>query len=193
MRKQTLKSLRKFISLILRHDPNSFGVVLTKDGYADLKDLLEVVRRNPRFRKISKDEVLYVIKNDEKGRFEIKQMGDKILVRALYGHSKNLDVQIDYQLADKEEVRYLYHGTQEENLDSILSEGLKPRGRKYVHLSTTIKDAEVVAKRRQGRPVILIVDAKKMIENGYKIYKATRRVYLTDYVPPKYIVKVLKR
>ena len=40
-----LVALSKFMSLILRHEPEKFGVVLDAEGYTPLAELLEAIRR----------------------------------------------------------------------------------------------------------------------------------------------------
>ena len=61
----------------------------------------------------------------------------------------------------------LYHGTVERFLASILVEGLKKGKRHHVHLSKDMDTARKVGARR-GKPVILLVNAKKMHGAGYK-------------------------
>ncbi len=54
-----------------------------------------------------------------------------------------------------------------------------------VHLSSSIEDAAAVGECR--RPVILAVDARKALEEGVEIYKASSRVYVVRHIPPKFI------
>ncbi|MGL5068059.1 MAG: RNA 2'-phosphotransferase [Sarcina sp.] len=80
----------------------------------------------------------------------------------------------------------LYHGTAERFLDSILEEGLTPRGRLYVHLSDNVITAKSVG-QRHGKVVILSIDTKKLVEDGFKFYISKNKVYLTEKVLPKYL------
>ena len=187
-----LKSLSKLLTLILRHKPYDFGVKLSIDGFASIKELVEAIRRIPRFSWASEKDIIRVARTDEKNRFELKKMEGEIYIRARYGHSRDLNIRIEYPVVRVGEIRYLYHGTQKENLGSILREGIKAMDRKYVHLSASIKDALEVAKRKRGKHVVLVVDADRMLRDGIKIYRATTRTFLVDYVPPKYIVKSLE-
>ena len=63
--------------------------------------------------------------------------------------------------------------------------------RREVHLSETVEDAIEVGKRYSEKPVILTINAKNMINDGYEIRKKGK-VYTTDFVPPKYI-SILKK
>jgi len=55
----------------------------------------------------------------------------------------------------------LYHRTSKDAAKLILSEGLKPIQRRYVHLSTDKYSAFVVGKRKELEPVILSIAARK--------------------------------
>ena len=186
------RSLGKLLTLILRHEPHKFGIELSGDGYAPLSKLVVAIRNLPRFSWVTSKDILHVVKTDDKHRFELKTEKGEIFIRARYGHSKNLNIRIEYPLVKAGEIKYLYHGTQKERLNAIMREGLKPMDRKYVHLSATIRDALEVAKRRKGKHIVLVVDAERMIRDGIKIYRATQRTFLVDYVPPSYIVKALE-
>lgn len=80
----------------------------------------------------------------------------------------------------------LYHGTGEQSLASILEQGINKGNRLYVHLSETIESAVNVGKRH-GNPVVLVIDAKRMVEDGYNFFLSRNGVWLTDYVDAKYI------
>ena len=53
------------------------------------------------------------------------------------------------------------------------------------------KDEETAVKvgSRHGKPVIYIVKAKQMYEDGYKFYISANGVWLTKEVPVKYLEK----
>ena len=80
----------------------------------------------------------------------------------------------------------LYHGTPEKFLDSILTEGLKKMRRHHVHLH---EDAQLASKvgARRGRPVVLVIDAKSMHEQGIQFYCTENKVWLVNHVPPEYL------
>ena len=121
-----------------------------------------------------------IVQEDAKGRFEFSD--DGLSVRALYGHS----IDVDLELIPSLPPAILYHGTAVKYIERIIKEGLKPRKRNYVHLSETTDMAQQVGVRH-GVPIVLSVDTKSMVEDGYKFYKAQRCVWLVDNVPSKYI------
>ena len=121
-----------------------------------------------------------IVYEDTKGRFEFSE--DKSSVRALYGHS--IDVNLGLEPTTPPPV--LYHGTAEKYIDSIMKEGLRPRKRNFVHLSETMDMAKQVG-TRHGSPVVLSIDIEAMIRAGYKFYKAQNGIWLTGDIPSKFL------
>ncbi|MEX0568044.1 MAG: RNA 2'-phosphotransferase [Candidatus Njordarchaeota archaeon] len=185
-------SLSKLLSLILRHTPEKFNIKMREDGFVDMEELVKNIKKLERFSWVSTSDIMDLAKKDKKGRFEIQQENERLLIRARYGHNKNLRINITYPEAKPGDIKFLYHGTTVDKIESIQKGGIKPMDRQYVHLSTTLSDAIEVAKRRKSIPAIVVVDAEKMITEGLKIYRATNRVYLTKYVSPRFIIKIIK-
>ena len=120
-----------------------------------------------------------IVESDNKGRFEFAE--DKSSVRALYGHSINVDLGLEPTIPPL----VLYHGTAEKYIDSIMKDGLRRRKRNFVHLSETIDMAKQVG-ARHGSPVVLSIDTEAMIRAGYKFYKAQNGIWLTGDILPKF-------
>ncbi|WP_290899120.1 RNA 2'-phosphotransferase [Ferroglobus sp.] len=170
------EAISKFLSGILRHFPDSFGIKLDKSGFADLEDVVRVLKERYG---VGKREIEAIVLFDKKGRFEIKDGK----IRARYGHS----VKVDYKWSEGGKIPdKLYHGTKPENVKSILKIGLLPMKRNEVHLSESIEDAIEVGKRYCRNPVVLEIDAKRMLEDRFEIRKKGK-VYTADFVPSKYI------
>ena len=100
------------------------------------------------------------------------------------GHS----VEVDLQLEEREPPEFLYHGTVERFLPSILKEGLVRGKRHHVHLSKDVETARKVGARR-GKPVILTADAGRMHKEGHTILLSANGVWLTDSVAPAYLTR----
>lgn len=92
-------------------------------------------------------------------------------------------------MEEKQPPQFLYHGTADRFLDSIIREGLKPMSRLYVHLS---KDEETAVKvgKRHGKPVVLKISSEEMYHDGKKFYLSQNGVWLTKYIEKKYIEMV---
>ena len=165
------------MSYLLRHNPENLK--MDERGFVSLDELFQKVRE--RFH-VDKELIFDIVEKSERKRFEI--VDGKI--RALYGHS----VPVRLGLREDKDVKVLYHGTTREAASRILREGLKRMKRRWVHLSPTIEIATRVGLRRTNKPVILEIDAEKARRKGIKFYKATDKVYLTEYVSPEYIKRV---
>ncbi|RLI85064.1 MAG: RNA 2'-phosphotransferase [Archaeoglobales archaeon] len=141
---------------MLRHFPSKFGLEVDRYGWANLKDVVEILKRRYG---VGRDVLELIVESDPKLRFEIK--GEKI--RARYGHS--IDVEVDWSESD-EVPKILYHGTNPKNLRSILREGLKPMKRREVHLSDSLIDALEVGKRHHPNPIVLVIDTECLSRFG---------------------------
>jgi len=175
------KKLSKIISQALRHTPIEYNLILDNKGWVEINDLLiSLKNKSSEWDNINIKDLEYLIESSEKKRHEI--IGSKI--RAIYGHS----TKGFFHKENSTPPDILYHGTSEVNLKNILKEGLKPMERQYVHLSSVIKEAFIVGKRKSETPVILMVDAKLANNNGYEFYVGNDKIWLAKYVPSEYIV-----
>lgn len=169
--------LSVFLSLVLRHKPDAAGISVDEHGWADVDELLEGMNHTGRV--IDFSTLKEIVRTDEKGRYSFNE--DKTLIRANQGHSIPVDVELEEQIPPD----VLFHGTAVRFLNSIEQQGIKSMSRLYVHLSKDIETAVKVGKRH-GKPVVLYIDAKKMREDGEKFYLSANKVWLTEYVAPKY-------
>ncbi len=163
----------KFLSLILRHDPARFNVMLDDNGFADVTQVLAVTG-------LTKSELYCVVANNDKQRFSFSS--DKQKIRAVQGHS----IKVDLQLTEKIPPETLFHGTAKQNVHSIVSNGINKGERNYVHLSADVGTAQKVG-QRHGEPVVLIILAGAMQRAGYRFYQSENGIWLTEKIPPKFI------
>jgi putative RNA 2'-phosphotransferase len=73
-------------------------------------------------------------------------------------------------------------------LPSIRATGLNRGGRHHVHLSPDTDTAHRVGARRGGPVVVLAVDTAAMARDGHVFYRSDNGVWLTDSVPPEYLL-----
>jgi putative RNA 2'-phosphotransferase len=173
-----LVRISKYLSKHLRHEPERLGLRLEPGGWVQVDDLLAACAAD--HFSITRDELIEVVQQNDKQRFSFDP--SKTRIRANQGHS----TPVDLQLEPVPPPDILYHGTPAGSVDVILHEGLKKMARHDVHLSATAASAETVGRRR-GRPVVLVVDAAAMSRDGHVFYCSANGVWLTDYVPPKYL------
>jgi len=175
--KMNQKETSKFISLILRHKPETIGISLDEHGWANVDELIAGVSKT---HPINMDILEQIVAEDEKQRYSFNE--DKTLIRANQGHS----IPVDVELEEKEPPEILFHGTGEKYVDSINKSGLIPKSRLYVHLSSNEETAYKVG-TRHGKPVIYKVRSKEMYQDGYKFFCSVNGVWLTKAVPVRYI------
>ena len=177
-----LKETSKFISLILRHKPETIGISLDEHGWADVRSLTEGINASGNHH-LDADLLEEIVRTDEKQRYSFND--DHTLIRANQGHS----IPVDVELEEKTPPAVLYHGTGEKYTASIDSTGLIPKNRLYVHLSSDVETAKKVGSRH-GKPGIYIVDCAAMAADGYKFYLSANNVWLTKEVPVKFLKKL---
>lgn len=170
--------LSRYLSYLLRHNPSSLELTLDSDGFARLDDLVSALQTQVQWGWVTRNEILSVLRYGEKKRFEI--LGDKI--RALYGHTLQRKLQHEPVVPPET----LYHGTSRKSVQSILSGGILPMRRQYVHLSSSVAEARTVGLRRDEKPVVLRVLAGEAHKSGVKFFRA-ESLFLSEPMPPKFI------
>ena len=179
MNEKEIKRISKFLSLLLRHQPETIGLSLDENGWADVEELINKSKKRRMYFSLSDLEIV-VVEND-KQRFSFNE--DKSKIRANQGHSiKNIN--LEFEAIEPPE--NLYHGTVEKFLESIKANGLQKMSRQHVHLSEDLITATKVGSRR-GKPIILVINSGLMFCEGYEFYKSKNGVWLTDQVPSKFI------
>lgn len=173
-----LLTVSKFLSLVLRHKPETIGIQLDENGWADVEVLIEKAGIYGMF--FDRELLKEVVTTNSKKRFAFNSSMNKI--RASQGHSITVDLGYSHQKPPE----ILYHGTGEQSIPSILSTGLEKRSRQHVHLSTDMGTAMKVG-QRHGRPFIFKVLAGQMYTDDFVFYLSDNGIWLTDHVPTKYL------
>lgn len=172
------KNTSKFLSLILRHSPQTIGLQLDENGWAHVDEL--ILKSAKHHQHFTKQELEEIVAQNDKQRFAFNEGHTKI--RANQGHS----IEVELNLAEKQPPEYLYHGTVAKFLDSIKKEGLQKMSRQHVHLSEDENIAHKVGSRR-GKPIILNIRSGDMHRDEFTFFLSENGVWLTDSVPIKYI------
>jgi len=176
--KNDLKHTSKFLSLVIRHQPDAIGLTLDANGWADLDELISCAARKGR--KLDLPLLREVVANNDKQRFALDEAQGRI--RANQGHSVDIDLGLQAVLPPV----VLYHGTATRFVEQIRRDGLKPGSRQHVHLSTQPATATDVGERH-GKPTVLSIKALALHNTGHAFYCSANGVWLTDHVPVAYI------
>lgn len=175
--KETTK-ISKFLSLVLRHQPETIGIELDEHGWTDVETLMAKLKTKGIH--IDRQILNHVVETNSKKRFAFNDTGDKI--RASQGHS--VEIELDYVAQQPPPI--LYHGTAEQFVQSIKETGLEKRQRHQVHLSKDVETASAVGKRH-GKLFLFEVLAEEMYKDKFEFFVSANGVWLTDYVPVKYL------
>ncbi|KZN52173.1 hypothetical protein N474_23445 [Pseudoalteromonas luteoviolacea CPMOR-2] len=171
------KKLSKYLSLILRHQPELINLELDPQGWANISELISKTNKFT----LTSELIAGIVQSNDKQRFAISEDGKKI--RANQGHS----IQVDLGLVPSNPPKSLYHGTATRFLDSIKSKGLLKGDRHHVHLTESAETARTVGSR-YGSAVILTIDSELMHQQGAQFYKTKNDVWLVEHVPADKIV-----
>lgn len=177
MEKQ-LKHISKFLSLVLRHEPAQIGLTLDEEGWADVTELIEKMNKKGTF--LDFETLQVVVDSNDKKRFAFNH--NKTRIRASQGHT----IEVELNLPPQVPPAVLYHGTAITNLPVIKEKGLVKMERQHLHLSAEEGTAKNVG-GRHGKPVVLVIQALAMHEQGYVFYLSANGVWLTDHVPAEFI------
>lgn len=175
--KETIRT-SKFLSLVLRHEPERIGLILGEAGWVAVNELLQAVNRHGLA--LTLDQLKHVVATSDKKRFAFSEDGRRI--RASQGHS----VEVDLQYAPQTPPEILFHGTATRFIDGIRKDGLQRMQRHDVHLSAETKVTFQVG-GRHGKPVLLTIRAGDMHRAGFVFRCSANGVWLVSHVPPEFI------
>ena len=171
------RSLGRFLSLVLRHNPRAAYITLDRHGWADVDALLAGCARAGK--PMTRQDLERIVREDNKQRYSFNE--DHTKIRANQGHS----IPVDVELRKAQPLQYLYHGTAARFLPAIRTDGIRKMNRQYVHLSPDYQTAVAVG-RRHGSPVVVLrIDAGAMAQNGMAFFRSENGVWLCEYVPPE--------
>lgn len=173
-----LTHISKFLSLVLRHQPETVGIQLDQNGWIDISELIE--KSNKYGVQFDREILNHIVATNSKKRFAFNDKFDRI--RASQGHS--IEIELGYTNQKPPEI--LYHGTSEKSVQSILEKGLERQNRQHVHLSSDIETAIKVG-QRHGKPFVFLVLAEQMYKDNFQFFISENGVWLTDNVPTKYL------
>src|SRR5881394_2990724 len=118
--KETIRT-SKFLSLVLRHEPERVVLKLGEAGWVNVQELLQAV--NGHGVPLTLEQLKHIVATSDKKRFAFSEDGQRI--RANQGHS----VEVDLQYSPQSPPEILYHGTATRFIDGIRKDGLQKMGR----------------------------------------------------------------
>ena len=175
---KNLVKLSKFVSPVLRHQPEVIGLKLDENGWADVDRFSELAKQNGK--DISKSVLEEIVETNNKQRFLFNS--EKSKIRANQGHS----IDIELGLMPKQPPEQLFQSTATRFIESIRQQGLVAGNRQHVHMSSDETTATNVG-QRHGKPVVLKIDTAAMHHDGSIFFCSENSVWLTEFVLPQYL------
>ena len=182
--------LSKSLSSILRHRAEKMNVPILSSGFIKVSDILSL--RN--FAGVTTANIIEVVENCPKQRFELKTMDGSIYIRATQGHTiKSIEeAELLIPIVDPSEVPVCVHATYNRFLQIILREGLCRMGRNHIHMvpwSASIaagggRSGGVGGYRRDAEALILI-DTALAMAGGITFFRSSNGVILSPGLGPR--------
>lgn len=166
----------KKLSYLLRHGIIDNKLSIDTAGYVKVADILKLRI----LRDLTLDELIFIVKNDKKQRFDLKCDSNIWHIRANQGHSKNVaDMLLDDEVLIKLEtpLDQCIHGTYMEHYDSIMKQGLKAMSRKHIHFTSSLDSKSGI---RYNCDMLIYIDMAKAMQDGIIFYKSKNGVILTE-------------
>ncbi len=165
--------LSKFISYILGHKPDEFGLILDQDGFVKIKELLKVITEEDGWKYVRRshiDEILMTLPNPS---IEIK---DKFI------RAKKHDA-LPKPFPAQNLPKLLYTWVRRKAYSVVLDKGIYPTSYSRVILSSSREMAERIGKRIDQMPILLTILVKKSVDDGVVYYQAGDSIYLAESIP----------
>jgi 2'-phosphotransferase len=193
-----LDKTSKKLTQILRHKIIDYNLEITNKGYVKIDDIFNLELKE--FKNINYEDIHRIVQESDKKRFEINIFDNILYIRATQGHNTDVGNLINDDMALQKleypiNMKYIFHGTKTEFIESILQNGLKRMNRKHIHFVDNLNVDEQISGFRQSSNIILCIDINKCLLDDIIFYKSSNGVILTEgingIIPCKYISKIL--
>ncbi len=134
-KEKRLVKVSKGLSWILRHGAIKEGLSMDSSGYVKVSDLLQ----HPKFTSYTLEDINFVVLNNDKKRFALKEDQGEVYIRATQGHSINVlyiqtvsDESLLTPITNPENYPIVIHGTYKASWPSIQKQGLFRMNRNHI-------------------------------------------------------------
>ncbi|KAI8085026.1 phosphotransferase KptA/Tpt1 [Halteromyces radiatus] len=186
--------ISKLLSYILRHGAVKEKLAIERDGYIKLSDLLA----RPKLKGVTEAQIQYIVANNDKQRFFLKQDHGDWYIRANQGHSLRQLDSVD-MTPQQTPLDTVIHGTTLANWHLIQQSGYISRmNRNHIHCAIGLpEDNGVISGIRSSSQVLIYIDMQKALQDGILFYRSANDVILTDGLDGslslKYVSQVVDR
>ncbi|HDM79336.1 MAG TPA: hypothetical protein ENG51_23170 [Deltaproteobacteria bacterium] len=176
MDKKKAKRLLKFLSYVLCHSPDEFGIFLDGDGSISIKELLWAVKEEDGWSYMRESHLkdLILLGFDPPYRLE----GKKIVL--------NDSIKKPYYPVEQPP-RTLFYAARLKACYHIYNHGLKAAGRPFLPLCRTKELALRIGKRRDKSPLLLEINAEEAFLEGIIFRAHGENMFLAEEIPSRFI------
>ncbi len=176
MDKKKAKKLQKFLTYVLCHSPDEFGIFLDEDGSIAIKELLWAIKEEEGWSYIRESHLRDLILLGFEVPYRLE--GKKVIIQD--GLPKPY-----YPV--EEPPRVLYHSARLKACYHIYKHGLKAAGRPYLPLARTRELALRIGRRRDKNPLLLEISAREAFFEGIIFRAHGTHMFLAEEVPSRFI------
>lgn len=183
--------ISKSLSYLLRHGAIKEKIPIDSQGWVTMTSILA----NNRLKSLqaTQSDIERIVASNDKQRFRLKEEAGKWYICANQGHTL-ASVTPDLVLLTVETVPLdVYHGTFTNKLPLIEKEGLRRMKRNHIHMTSDAKWS--VLGIRKSCSVLIHIDARKCIEDGFKLWRSENGVILctgdeNGAIPSRYFKEI---
>jgi len=168
-----LKKKAKFLKYVLGLRPDEFGLVLDKESYVKIKDLLKAVHEEDgwrSFRQANINEIMISLPNPP---LEVSE--NRIRARDRQ--------QLPKRVSPENLPKLLFTCIRPNALFAVLEKGILPMGRNHVILSSNKDMAKRMGKRIHTSPSLLNVSVETANQQGTLFLQAGENIFLARSIP----------
>ena len=170
---QSIHRNAKFISYVLGHRPDEFGLIPDDQGFVTIKTLMKALQEEPGWSFIKTAHLHELIISLQPPPIEINGQ----LIRAV--DRRQLPT-----LSGADQIpKLLFAAIRRRTYPVVLERGLHPAGNRYVMLTSAMTMAIRLGHRIDNDPIILTVQTMAAQEKGVSFKQYGPDLYLTDFIP----------
>jgi 2'-phosphotransferase len=162
--------LERFLISLLRHQAVKKGLKIDSHGFVAVDDIIGIIPS------LNIDKLRKIVDSDDKQRMEIIERDGTFFIRAVQGHSIELECpileEIDFLLSDAP--KQLIHGTNLEALESIKTNGLSKMNRTHIHFSDS------VSRVRSNSQALIFINIDKARAENIRFFKSKNGIILSE-------------
>lgn len=178
MDKKEAQNLAKTLLYVLGRRPDEFGLVPDEEGFVTIKELLQALREEPRWRYLNYSHIQELLHWGYRGELEI--VGQRI---------RAVTPQVSFVPEPTEGLPpRLYCGIRRKAWEFVMHRGLVPPQGKWLVLARSPELALRMAKRKGQDPLLVEVRVQEALARGVRFYSFQGEIFLSEGLGPEFLI-----